>query len=181
MKDDPLSELLKQANIKTENQLVVLSYSIWKYCPDTGRITGAYIICYQGGPIYHSTHDPVPVSQSVPESEYNEACTAGMALAHFRMLIHEFLNKDIDIVPEEAPLFILDRNSDVCMSKNGKDTNHTMHIARRVNFVRNGEKSKLCKLDWCKGGLQLADIANNNVGENNVNPIMKYTKERVDN
>ena len=72
-------------------------------CPDTGRGTGAYIIFYQGGTIDHGTYVPGPVAQSSAESEYNAACTAGMALAHFRMLIHELLNKDQDIVTEEAP------------------------------------------------------------------------------
>ena len=57
-----------------------------------------------------------------------------MALAHFRMLIHEFLNKDPDIVPEESPLIVLDSKSDMCMAKNGKDTKHTIHIARRIHF-----------------------------------------------
>ena len=61
----------------------------WQYCPDTGRNTGAYIIFYQGGPIDHGTHVPVPVDKSSAESEYNAACTAGMDLAHFRMFIHE--------------------------------------------------------------------------------------------
>ena len=60
----------------------------------TGRSTGAYIIFYQGGPIDHGTHVPVPVAQSSAESEYNSACTAGMALSHFRMLVHELLNED---------------------------------------------------------------------------------------
>ena len=60
-----------------------------------------------------------------------------MDLAHFRMLIHEFLNKDPDIVPEEAPLIILDSKSAVCMDKIGKDTKHTRHISRRVNVLRN--------------------------------------------
>ena len=68
--------------------------------PDTGRSIGSYIILYQGGPIDHGTHVPGPVSQSSAESEYNAACTVGMALAHFRMLIHEFLNKYPYIVPE---------------------------------------------------------------------------------
>ena len=63
-----------------------------------------------------------------------------MALAHFRMLIHEWLNKDTDIVPEEAPSILLDSKSAMCMAKNGKDTKHTRHIARRIHFVRNGEK-----------------------------------------
>ena len=43
------------------------------------------MIFYQGGPIDHDTHVPGPVAQSSAESEYNEACTSGMALAHFRM------------------------------------------------------------------------------------------------
>ena len=71
----------------------------WQDCLDTVRITGAYIIFYQGGPIDHGTHVSGPVAQPSAESEYNSACTGGMALAHFRMLIHEFLNKDPDIFP----------------------------------------------------------------------------------
>ena len=55
-----------------------------------------------------------------------------MDLAHFRMSIHELLNKDTYIVPEEYPLIILDSKSDVCMDKNGKDTNHTRHISRTI-------------------------------------------------
>ena len=106
-------------------------------CPDTGRSTGAYIIFYQGGPIDHGTHVPGPVAQSSAESEYNAACTAGMALAHFRMLIHEFLNEDSYMVPKEDPLIVVDSKSAMCMAKNGKDTKHTRHIARRMHFVRN--------------------------------------------
>ena len=66
------------------------------------------------------------------------ACNAGMALAHFRMLIHELLNKDPDIIPEESPLIVLYCKYAMCMAKNGKDTKHTRHIARRMHFVRNG-------------------------------------------
>ena len=66
----------------------------WQDCPDTGRSIGAYIIFYQGGPIDYGTHIPGPVDQYSAESEYNAACTSGMALAHFRMLFHELLNED---------------------------------------------------------------------------------------
>ena len=76
-----------------------------------------------------------------------------MSLAHFRILIHEFLNKDLDIVPEGAPLLILDSNYDVCIDNNGKDTNHTRHIARIVHLVRNVENFKMHKIDWCEVGL----------------------------
>ena len=54
-----------------------------------------------------------------------------MALAHFRMLIHELFNKDTEIVPEEDPIIVLDSKSAMCMDKNGKDTKHTSHIARK--------------------------------------------------
>ena len=90
---------MRQANIKTKNHFVAFSDSIWQDCPGTGRMTGAYIIFYQVGPIEHGTHIPGPVAQSSAEIEYNAVCTAGMALAHFRMLIHELLNKDPDIDP----------------------------------------------------------------------------------
>ena len=46
------------------------------------------MIFYQDGTIFHGTHVPGPVSQSSVESEYNAVCTAGMDLAHFRMLIN---------------------------------------------------------------------------------------------
>ena len=68
-----------------------------------------------------------------------------MDLAHFRMLIREFLNKDTDIVPEEAPLIVLDIKSAMCMDKNGKDTKHTRHIASRIHFLRNGKNSRCTK------------------------------------
>ena len=53
------------------------------------------------------------------------------------MLIHELLNKDPYIVPEESPLIILNRKSAVCMDNNGKDTKHTMHICYKSTV---GEK-----------------------------------------
>ena len=153
----------------------------WQDCPDTGRSTGAYIILYQGGPIDHGTHVPGPVAQYIAESEYNSACTAVMALAHFRMLIHELLNKDPDIVTEESPLIVLDSKYYMCMAKNGKDTKHTRHIARIMHFVRNGEKFKMHKIDWCEGGLQLVDIGTKNVSEPDITPRMKYIMVRLEN
>ena len=73
LNDVPVTDLLRQANIKTKNQLIDFYDSSCQYCPDTRRSTGAYIIFYQGGPIYHVTHVPGPVAQSSAESEYNAA------------------------------------------------------------------------------------------------------------
>ena len=56
MNDAPLSDLLRQAIIKTEKKLMDVSDYSWQYFPDSGRIKGAYIIFYQGGPIDHGTH-----------------------------------------------------------------------------------------------------------------------------
>ena len=44
IKDAPLYGLLRQDNIKTENQFMVFFNSILKCCPETGRSAGAYII-----------------------------------------------------------------------------------------------------------------------------------------
>ena len=173
LNDAPVTNLLRQTNIKTKNQLMDFSGSSWQDCPDTGRSTGAYIIFYQGGQIDHGTHVPGPVAQYSAESEYNSACTAGMALAHFRMLIHELLNK--------APLIVLYSKSNMCMANNGKYTKHTRHIARRMHFLRNGEKCKMHKIDWCEGGLQLEDIVTKNVSESDLTPRMKYIMVRLEN
>ena len=64
LKDAPVYDLLRQANIKTKNHLMDFSDSSWQDFPDTGRSTGSYIILYQGGTIDNGTHVPGPVSQS---------------------------------------------------------------------------------------------------------------------
>ena len=130
--DVSVSDLLIQASIKTENHLMGFSYYSWQDCPDTGRSTGSYSIFYQGGPFDHVTHVPVSVAQSSTESEYNAACTAGMALAHFRMLIHELLNKDTYIVTEEAYLIVFDIKSSICVANIGKDTKHKAHCKENL-------------------------------------------------
>ena len=67
------------------------------------------------------------------------------------------------------------------MSKNGRDTKHTRHIARIMHFVRNGEKCKMHKIDWCEGGLKLADIGTNNVSEPDLTQRIKYIMIRLEN
>ena len=69
LNDAPVTDLLRQASIKTKNLLMAFYDSRCQDCPDTGRSKGAYIIFYQGRPIDHVTHVPWPVSQSSAESE----------------------------------------------------------------------------------------------------------------
>ena len=97
------------------------------------------------------------------------------------MLVAELLNEDPYIVPKEAPLIVLDSKSAMCMAKNGKDTKHTRHIARRMHFLRNGEKCNMHKTDWCEGVLQLVDIVTKNVSEPDLSPRMKYIMVRHEN
>ena len=68
IEDEFLSELLRQASIKTENQLMVSYDSIYTDCPDIGRSTEVYIVFYQGGHIDHFKHVPGPFYQSSSES-----------------------------------------------------------------------------------------------------------------
>ena len=139
--------------------------SSWQGYPDTDRNAGAYIVFNKGGPIDHCTHVPVPFAQYSVESEYDQACTAWMALAYFNMLNNEFMNKDPDVVPKYSSLIILDRKLTVCMTNNGKYTKHTRYISREINFVRNGEEWNLHKIVWCEGYMKLEDIGTNNVEE----------------
>ena len=104
-----------------------------------------------------------------------------MVLAQFSMLIHEFLNTDTDIVSGESPIIVLDSKSAMFMAKNVKYTRHTRNVARIMYLVTNGEKYKMHNIDWCEEGIQLADIATNNVGENDLTPIMKYIMVILDN
>ena len=119
MKDASLSELFRQASIKTDIQLIILYNYSWQDFLDTGRSTEAYILFYQVGPVNHGTYVLGKVAQWSAESEYNIVCTSGIDLAHFRMIFHEFLRKYPDIVQEEDPLNILAISLDVFISKNG--------------------------------------------------------------
>ena len=139
-----------------------------------------YVMFYQGGPVDHGTHVPGPVALSSAESEYNAACTATMALAHFRMLKNELEGKDPDEAPEDPPLVILDSKSGVDMAKNGKDTKHTRHIARRMHFVRQGKAMGLHTLRWVEAKLQLADIGTKNVRLDEIRPRLEYLMVVVD-
>ena len=85
------------------------------------------------------------------------------------------------MIPKEAPLIVLDRKYAMCMAKNGKDTKHNRHIARRMHFSWKIKKCKMHKLDWCKKGLQLADIVTKNVSESDLSPRMKYIMVRHEN
>ena len=67
------------------------------------------------------------------------------------------------------------------MANNGRDTKHTRNVAKRMHFVSNGEKCKKHKMEWCEGGLQLADIGNKNVREPDLTPRMKYIMLRLEN
>ena len=139
IEDAHLSELLRYDSINTENQLMVLSNSICKDFPYTGRSIGSYIVFYQGLPIDHFTHVTGTVSQSSAESDYNAACISVMALENFRMLNNELLNKYTYVVPEQPPLIILDIESAIYIYKYGKENKHTRHIVRKMHLVRNGE------------------------------------------
>ena len=43
LNDAPVTDLLRQVNLNTKNQLMDFSDSSWQDFPDTGRSTGAYI------------------------------------------------------------------------------------------------------------------------------------------
>ena len=109
---------------------------------------------YQGGPKNDCTHVIVPVDQYSAKSEFNSACTARISLAHFRISNNDLIRKHIYVVPEHAPLIILDTKSAVCMTKNGKETKQTRHISRRIHFVIKGEEGYIHKKVWCEGVLQ---------------------------
>ena len=91
------------------------------------------------------------------------------------------MKKYPDVVPGEYPLIILYIKFAVFMDNNGNNTNHTIHINRRLHLVINGEKCKMHKIDSCEEGLQLSDIETKNVGENGLNPRMKYIAIRLEN
>ena len=45
--------------------------------------------------------------------------------------------------------------------------------------MRNGDKFKMNKIEWCEGGMELEELSNKNVGENYLNPRMKYIMVRL--
>ena len=97
------------------------------------------------------------------------------------MLNNEFLNKDPDMVLEQATLIIWDSKSDVCVDNNGKYTKHIRHMAWRMHLARNGEDWNFHKTVWCEVSLQLSEIGTNNVKDDELNLRLGYTMVRLDN
>ena len=71
MKYSTLPEMMRQASINTDNQLMVFSDSSWQYCPNNVRSTGSYIIFHQGRPIDHGIYVREQVSQPSTSGDYN--------------------------------------------------------------------------------------------------------------
>ena len=78
-------------------------------------------------------------------------------------------------------MIVLDIKYAIYMAKNGKYIKQARNIARRMHLASNGKKFYMHKIDWCEGGLQLADNATKNFGEPDLTPKMKYVMVRVDN
>ena len=95
---------------------------------------------YQVGPTDNCTHVPGQVAHFSSESEYIEACTTGMDLSHFIIIINSLTNKETYVAQEQSPEIILDSRQSLCMAKNGKSTKHSRNVSRRICLVRNGEK-----------------------------------------
>ena len=91
------------------------------------------------------------------------------------------LNKDSDVVPEQAPLIILCSKPAIWMADNGKYTKHTIQISRKMHILLNGKWWNFHKKVWCEGGLKLAYIVTTNVKEDKLNPILGYSMVRLDN
>ena len=91
------------------------------------------------------------------------------------------MNKGSDVVPEQAPLIILDTKSSLYMANNVKGTKHTRHISRKIHFVINGEEFNFHNTVRCEVGLKLIDNGTNNVREDEFNPRLGCSMVRLDN
>ena len=64
LNDAPVTDILRQANIKTKNHLMAFMILVGNIFHTLEKSTGAHIIFYQCGTIDHGTHVPGPVAQS---------------------------------------------------------------------------------------------------------------------
>ncbi len=119
-----------------------------------------------GGLIEANSSVPTPVAMSTCESEYMAAARAGMAAAHAYMIYYDYQKlgtKDYDfaqVTPEKPPIIIMtDNKAAVRLSINDMMKKGTRHIARRFHYVKEGTKSGIHTVQYCKAEDMLADIA----------------------
>ena len=93
LNDAPVTDLLRQASIKTKNHFMDFSDSSCQDCPDTGRSTGAYIILYQGGQIDHGTHVPGKLFQ--PQMRQFTYWTSTVLVIRDRFRVHVLGSKTV--------------------------------------------------------------------------------------
>ena len=104
-----------------------------------------------------------------------------MALSHFRMLNNELFNKDPGVVPEQAPIKILDSKISIRMANNCKYIKHTIHIHIIIHLERNCEEFNFHKTVWFEGGKQLAYIGTKNLSRDELDPRLWYAMVILDN
>ena len=181
MSDAPLFDLLRWAIFKTENQLIAVTDSILSRL---SRHWQKYRIIYS----IISRWSNWTLHTCFRNSWWTKFRNRVQCSIHFRNGFSTFQDINSWIIEQGyryssggTPPIVFDSKSAVCIASNGKDTNHTRHIANRVQFVRNGKSRKIHKIDCCEEGLKLVENANNNVDENNLNPRIKYIMVRLDN
>ena len=163
--ESPSNTILEKYNIKP-SQIVVFSDASFQDCPDDGKSTTGYMIFTAGGLIEANSSVPTPVAMSTCESEYMAAARAGMAAAHAYMIYYDYQKlgtKDYDfaqVTPEKPPIIIMtDNKAAVRLSINDMMKKGTRHIARRFHYVKEGTKSGIHTVQYCKAEDMLADIA----------------------
>ena len=95
MNDVPVSDLLRQASIKTDNHLIDFLILVDKVVQTLEEVQKQSLSFIKVGQLTMAHMFQDQLLNQVQKVKF----TAGMALAHFRMLIHEMLNKDPYIVP----------------------------------------------------------------------------------
>ena len=147
------------------SDLTIVSDPSWQDFSDTSRSTVGYMIFHNGALVEANSTIPTPIAMSTSEAECMAACSATMATAHIRMLLHDMMflgtkqwKQSIQSLPTTPTVHMFDNDATIQIAKNGKLTRKTHHIERRFHFVRQGQQDGSHQLDWIPCKNQLADV-----------------------
>jgi hypothetical protein len=111
--------------------LVVYTDADWVGCPDTRRSTSGYAVFLGDNLVSWSAKRQTVVSRSSAEAEYRAVANGVAEATWLRQLLHE-----LQAPPSRCTLVYCDNISDVYLSTNPIQHQHTKHVEIDFHFSR---------------------------------------------
>lgn len=127
--------------------------SDWAGCTDDMKSTSGYVFSLGSGAVCWNSKKQQVVAQSTAEAEYIAACAAANQAIWMQNVLKDLGHK------QSAPMELCcDNKYAIAIVQNPVQHQRTKHIKIKFHTIREYEKEKLIKMQYCPSEEQVADI-----------------------